>query len=655
MGSTQTQHEKETNMTLFKQIALILSILLLTILTTVLNLNYQAANTTVQDRLYEDAKNTASSLSLSLGSANGDISMMSTMINANFDSGTYSFISLYDVDDVLIYERKSESEQLDVPTWFSNITKIEAPVASANVSAGWSQVGILNVQSDVGYAYRQLYSILKGLLVSFSIIAIVGLIILNLLLVAILKPLKEVQKQAEAVIRNEFIIQESIPYTKEFRDVVLGMNNMVAKVKAMFDKGNRELQRQKELEYIDQTTKLRNRKYLIDKLPEYLKVDARAKNGMIMMIALSGAIEANEALGRKKVDDLFNDIADIFRTETEDFEDVIIARMNGTEFSILIPKCTTMQGALIAETVITSSLFVIKKYELNSDETFLSLGLYEYNHTQSIGEVLSHVDNALAQAKFKEWNIHLAKAEDSVEVMGKDAWRTLLLDVIKRNNFKFVSWSVVNAQTKKIIHNVLSLNIKVDEDTTYYFGQFMAPANQVGLSDDIYENVLDMMFKTPDSSLQNDTYSLRLPYEYLSQIGTYDRMKTLFGVYALTLPFRLIIEIPDKLASQNSELVQDYKRLFERYQIEMGIFEFIGESKDYQYLQDLRPVYIKGEPSYFISQSEQSLSALRLITDSLGISIIATGVMNMDTLEQLEAKDVHIVQGRVTDMIDAEA
>jgi len=642
-------------MTLFKQIALILSILLLTILTTVLNLNYQAANTTVQDRLYEDAKNTASSLSLSLGSANGDISMMSTMINANFDSGTYSFISLYDVDDVLIYERKSESEQLDVPTWFSNITKIEAPVASANVSAGWSQVGILNVQSDVGYAYRQLYSILKGLLVSFSIIAIVGLIILNLLLVAILKPLKEVQKQAEAVIRNEFIIQESIPYTKEFRDVVLGMNNMVAKVKAMFDKGNRELQRQKELEYIDQTTKLRNRKYLIDKLPEYLKVDARAKNGMIMMIALSGAIEANEALGRKKVDDLFNDIADIFRTETEDFEDVIIARMNGTEFSILIPKCTTMQGALIAETVITSSLFVIKKYELNSDETFLSLGLYEYNHTQSIGEVLSHVDNALAQAKFKEWNIHLAKAEDSVEVMGKDAWRTLLLDVIKRNNFKFVSWSVVNAQTKKIIHNVLSLNIKVDEDTTYYFGQFMAPANQVGLSDDIYENVLDMMFKTPDSSLQNDTYSLRLPYEYLSQIGTYDRMKTLFGVYALTLPFRLIIEIPDKLASQNSELVQDYKRLFERYQIEMGIFEFIGESKDYQYLQDLRPVYIKGEPSYFISQSEQSLSALRLITDSLGISIIATGVMNMDTLEQLEAKDVHIVQGRVTDMIDAEA
>jgi len=641
-------------MTLFKQIALILSLLLLIILTTVLNLNFKAANDSVQDRLYEDAKNTASSLSLSLCSANGDLSMMSTMINANFDSGTYNYISLLDVDDELLYERKAENQEIDLPQWFLNITNIKAPVASANVSAGWSQVGILNVQGDVTYAYKALYSILENLLISFSIITLIGLSALNLLLVAILKPLKEVQKQAEAVIRNEFIIQESIPYTKEFRDVVLGMNNMVSKVKAMFDKGNRELQYQKELEYIDQTTKLKNRKYIIDKLPEYLKVDATSKGGINMMISLSGVIKANETLGHRKVDKLFNAVADIFREQTEDFENVIIARMNGTEFSIFIPDCESMHGLMIAETILTSSQFVIKQYDLNNEETFISIGLYGYNHTETVGEVLSHSDNALAQAKFKEWHIHLAKAEDTVEVMGKDAWRTILLDVIKHKHFKFVPWSVVNAKNKKTIHSVLSLNIKVDEETTYCFGQFMAPANQVGLSDDIYESILDMIFKTPDSTLVDDTYSLRLPYEYLTQSGTYDRMKTLFSRYALVLPFRLIIEIPDKLASQNSELVQDYKRLFERYQIEMGIFEFIGESKDYQYLQDLRPLYIKGEPSYFISQNEQSLSALRLITDSLDISLIATGVMSLDTLELLETKEIHIVQGRVAEMIKVE-
>lgn len=638
-------------MTLFKQIALILSILLIIILATVLNLNFKAANTSVQERLYEDAKNTASSLSLSLGSANGDISMMSTMINANFDSGTYSYISLHDVDNLLLYERKEEGEPLDVPEWFLSLVSMSAPVASANVSAGWSQVGILKVQGDVSYAYNALYTILKDLLISFSLIAFIGLVALNLLLAVILKPLKEVQRQAEAVIRNEFILQKNIPYTSEFKDVVLGMNTMVSKVKAMFDKGNRELKRQKELEYIDPATKLRNRKYIIDKLPEYLKIDAVSKNGINMLISLSGAIEANEILGRTKTDELFNDIAEIFTSETEGYESAIIARMNGTEFSILIPDCQSLHALVVAEAILGNSRLMIKNYELNAEETFLSIGLYEYNYKESIGELLSHSDNALAQAKFKDYHIHLSKAEDTVEVMGKNAWREILLSAMKNSSFSFTPWPVVDAKNRKLIHNVLSLTIEVDKSTSYSYGQFMASANQIGLSNDIYREVLTTLFKSPNPALNYSTYSLRLPYEFLLLNNTYDEMKKLFARYALLLPFRLIIEMPDKLVHQNSELIKDYKNLFEKYKVDMGIFEFIGESHDYQYLQDLRPVYIKGEPNYFISQNEQSLSALRLITDSIGISLIATGVMDEKTLKELESKEIYIVQGKVTDTI----
>ena len=85
---------------------------------------FQSANKGVQDNLYDDAKNTATSLSLSLGSANGDISMMSTMINANFDSGSYKEITLIDVDGEILYDRSKESEIVDVPEWFLNNIKI---------------------------------------------------------------------------------------------------------------------------------------------------------------------------------------------------------------------------------------------------------------------------------------------------------------------------------------------------------------------------------------------------------------------------------------------------------------------------------------------------------------------------------------------------
>ena len=638
-------------MTLFKQIAIMISIFLVIILTTVLTLNFQSANTSVQDRLYEDAKNTASSLSLSLGSANGDVSMMSTMINANFDGGEYLIISLVDVDDILLYERTAESEYSEVPSWFLENITIEAPVASANVSAGWSQVGILNVQSDVAFAYKQLYTILMNLLISFGLITITALVVLYIILAAILKPLKEVQKQAEAVGRNEFIFQKNIPNTKEFKEVVLGMNKMVSKVKAMFDKGNAELKRQKELEYIDPTTKLRNRKYLIDKLPEYLKIDAASKGGINIMTSLSGLIEANEQIGHRDVDQLFNDIATIFRDHAQGYEDPLIARMNGTEFSILLPDCPSINALAIAEGISRDTATVIAKYELDADVVFIALGVYQYNYKQNIGQLLSGSDNALAQAKFKDSKIHLDKSLEDEEVMGKDDWRAVINKAIDTNSFEFVSWTAVDSKAKKVAHHALSLTMQAD-DKKYFYGQFMASANQIGLSSKIYQNIMQMMFKSPDMKLKNNVCSIRLSFEYMNMRETYTELSNLLKVYAHQLPFKLILEIPDKMFRQNSTQMQEYKALFEKYNIDMGIYEFIGESDDYQYLQDLRPVYIKGEPSYFLSQSDQALSALRLITDTVGITLIATGVMSIEALEKLQDKDIYVIQGKVTEIIE---
>ncbi|MCK9491629.1 MAG: diguanylate cyclase [Sulfurimonas sp.] len=639
-------------MTLFKQIASMLSIFLLIFLTTVLTLNFKSANHSVEERLYEDAKNSATSLSLSLGGANGDLSMMTTMINANFDSGNYRHIMLQDVDEVLLYDRKLQRESIDVPSWFLKFVNIKAPVASANVSAGWSQVGILSVQSDDSYAYKQLYSILVDLLISFSVISIIGLVVLNLLLVAILKPLKGVQKQAEAVIRNEFIIQQNIPSTVEFRDVVLGMNNMVSKVKAMLVKANEELKHQKALEYIDKVTGLKNRKYLIDKLPEYLKIDATSKGGINMMISISGVIEANEQIGHKEVDKLLLSMANIFDAHASNYENSIVARMNGTEFSILLPDCLDKDGLKLAKNIYKSCQKITEGFALDTNHTYVSLGLYEYNYKDSIGELLSQSDNALAQAKFSDSKTYLAKAQTLVEVMGKDAWREVIKEAVQNNQFKFVSWKVVDAKRKKIAHNVLSINLKVDKETTYYYGQFMAPANQLGLSSKIYDNVLDMMFKVPNMTLKNSLCSLRLPYDYLVEEGVFARMNKLLDAHAKALPFKLIIEMPDRFMRQNTILVKSYKDLFDKYNIDMGIFEFIAEGEDYQYLQEFRPVYIKAQSDYFLTQSKQALASLNLIADTIGISLIASGVMQMDELKELLEKDINIVQGKVTEMIE---
>ncbi|QHG92005.1 diguanylate cyclase [Sulfurimonas sp. CVO] len=638
-------------MTLYKQTALILSLFLLIILSTVLILNFHSANKSVQDRLYEDAKNTATSLSLSLGSANGDLSMISTMINANFDSGNYHNITLVDTEKNTLYERVAESDIRIIPEWFRKLINLKAPVAYANVSAGWSQVGILSVQSDATYAYKQLYEIFIDLLLSFALIATISLAILNFLLHAVLKPLKLVQKQAAAITRNKFIIQDKLPCTKELADVVLGMNSMVLKVKTMFEKGNEELKAHKEIEYTDEITQLKNRKYLMDKLPAYLKVDASYEGGVNIIIAFSGVIEANEKIGHKNVDKLFVNIANNFKTYTKNINDSIVSRLNGTEFSLLLPNYSIDNALKLAKSLQKDSQDMILSSGLDLNETSITIGLYAYNHKDTISELLSHSDNALAQAKFNHENIHIEETANALEIMGKDAWRDTINEAIEKDKFSFVSWSVIDTKVNTLAHHILSIHLDLDRNRSYSYAQFMAPTIHSGLCSHIYKKVFTMLFKNSHILPSASTYSLRLPQEYLQDQETYSDISKIMHANAAILPFKLIIELPDELVRQDSKNIRKYIELFRKYNIEIGIFEFIGEGEDYQYLQDLRSVYIKCESNYFLNQSDQSLSSLRLITDSIGISLIAVGVSDIQTLEKLKEKGIYIVQGKITEHI----
>jgi len=64
-------------------------------------------NEQIQNRLFSDAQDTATSLGLSISmvaEAPESDSRIKTMINAIFDSGYYRSIVLKDVDDKVIYE-----------------------------------------------------------------------------------------------------------------------------------------------------------------------------------------------------------------------------------------------------------------------------------------------------------------------------------------------------------------------------------------------------------------------------------------------------------------------------------------------------------------------------------------------------------------------
>jgi diguanylate cyclase (GGDEF)-like protein len=637
-------------MTLFKQLSLLVTLLLVTIFIVVLGVNFQSSAKSVQDQLYADAKNTATSLSLSLASANGNLSMMSTMINASFDNGTYQSISLVDMNGDVSYERHSEGKVADVPKWFTKYVPIKAPIASANVSAGWNPIGMLHVQSDTAEAYMHLYNILYSLTISFSLILVLSLVVLYVLLMMLLKPLVNIRAQADAISNNKFILQEKLPSTQDFKEVVSAMNTMVKKVEDIFNNANVALRRQSELLYKDEATGLYNKKYLLNKLPEYLKIDAPSPAGICMMIALNGGTEANQALGRELVDKLYVDITMMLKRQAEGFSSSLVVRMNGTEFFLLLPECSEENGLSIATFMDHGSKVLLPK-ELDENVTFLSFGVYEYHHTQSVQQLINASDYALTQAKLLEYkgHVYLHKTALNEEIMSKEEWRTSINLALEHNAIHFDTYKVLNIKSKELVHNVLS--IALISSQKYSYGRFIAPAIALGLDVNIYKKAVEKLLKEPANELRGTTCSLRLSSRFLDHPSTFNQLKSLFDNYAKTLPFKLIIELPDKILSNNSQQLQAYKELFETYKIQIGIFEFIGESHDYTYLKELRPSYIKAELDYFLSQTSENISSLQVVADSIGINLIATSVMDQEALASLENLKINTIQGRAAEMI----
>ncbi|MEA2111359.1 MAG: LapD/MoxY N-terminal periplasmic domain-containing protein [Campylobacterota bacterium] len=639
-------------MTLFKQIAILTSLFLSIILITVLFLNFKSANAQMQEQLYNDAKNTATSLSLTLGTAMGDATVMDTMINANFDSGHYMQITLLDIEDNILYDRIAEEKNPDVPEWFVNAVPINIPIASAQVSSGWSPIGILHVQSDNTHAYVQLYDTLINLLIWFSIIASISLGSLSMILHLFLRPLTKVRQQAEAISNNKFIIQKELPYTLEFRDVVNAMNIMVKKVQDIFDKGNEALQRNQELLYNDPLTKLYNRRYLMLKLPNILNIDNANNGGSTLFIALNDAQLINQQIGHQKADKFFCSLSSKLLQMSEPFEDAIVTRMNGTEFAIVLPDCER-DSALHIATEFRVVIDILKKeYLLKSEIDIISIGIYRYSNNQKIPEILTKSDYALTQAKAREGD-HLYAYEqiDDTGAMGKEQWRHILEEAMTFNHFKTIFWPVVNTKTHQEVQRVLTFAISDNNAKNYSYGSFIAPAISLGLIQKIYMYILEKLFKSPPQKRNSTLYSIRLSSEFLKAPHSYDDLQKLFKLYSTEFSSMIAFEISDTIVLKNLEVVKSFDTLFDRFGYKIGINEFTGESKDYAYLRDIRPQFIKADASFFLDQSSESMSALQVLTDSLGIELIATGVKEEEVLKELKVLKITTIQGPLAEQL----
>ena len=624
-------------MSLFKQVSIILLFIFVILFTLIMGVSFNIIKDSTQKSLYENVQNSVSSISLSITNAGSDLSSIKTVINASFDNGNYERIVFKDIDENIIYDLKKDIEFDEnlTPLWFKNLVEIDEISAKSIISRDWKVLGAIEIYNDRTIFYYQTYSIFKSLVISLLISFIGLLLILFFLFDYILKPLKTIKKQAIAVMRNEFIIQETLPFTSEFKSVTLSINSMITKIETMFDNTNNVLKLNKELLYFDEVSKLHNRKYFSLKLNEYLDKDNPNNQGFIGIISLK-IEDLNKNYGYVKTNNILINFANLMKEEFES-NTSITARMNGSEFVLLVPNIDESMMKMSLKRFINN---IHEKLEISKDEIFI--GLIKYEEEQDAKTLLTKMDYVLSQAKtFHEQDYYFI--EDINTCLTKEEWINTINLSLENDYFKLLYRDVIDINLENIIQKTISFELNYKDNNFSYIGLIPSLLAQGRLSE-VYLHIIEKIFKK--NQKENEQITIQLPIAFVVDFNNYSKLKELFIKYKKFNNQNIIFEIEEESFNKNLNDTIMYINLFKEFNFGFAIFNFIANSDDYAYLKELKPLYIKAS-KYFLLESTQSLNVLKILTQSLDIKLIATSVNKTSDIKILSNIGINAICGPI--------
>ena len=146
-------------MTLLRQLLIAILALMSVVLAGSLAISVVHTRDYLDAQLRSHAQDAATSLGLSLSTsaAEDDRATMEAMVDALFDSGYYRAVRVVDTEGRTLVHRVQSGRFNDVPAWFVRLLPLPTPRGEALLMSGWRQLGQVEVTSNPGYAYLELW------------------------------------------------------------------------------------------------------------------------------------------------------------------------------------------------------------------------------------------------------------------------------------------------------------------------------------------------------------------------------------------------------------------------------------------------------------------------------------------------------------------
>ncbi|MGY3942113.1 LapD/MoxY N-terminal periplasmic domain-containing protein [Aeromonas tecta] len=162
---------------------------------------------------------------------NDDKVLAETIVNAMFDGGFVSSVTLLDPDGQLLFQKVFQTAQQNIPGWLPSVIHMPPVKVEQELTDGWRILGTLTLEGHKGYAYQHLWNAISRT----GLALLSGMLILTLIIQwvcnRLLRPLEQVSLQLVQVRQRRFSGNLPTPWLRELQEVVVSINQLVTERK----------------------------------------------------------------------------------------------------------------------------------------------------------------------------------------------------------------------------------------------------------------------------------------------------------------------------------------------------------------------------------------------------------------------------------------
>ena len=655
-------------MTLFRQIFLMVAGLFVLMFVGTFAISLNNTRDYLVAQLQSHAQDTATSLGLSLSPhvAAKDPATVQSMVDAIFDRGYYRLIRVTDIAGRTLYERGTPVRIETVPPWFVRLIPLQAPTAEALLMAGWNQAGSLEVTSHPGYAYDELWRNALGTLLWFAGSAGLSLLLAYVALRGLLRPLRAVERQAEAICNREYPIQERLPWTRELRAVVAAMNRMSARLAQQFREQAELTEHLQREVYVDPVTGLGNRRHFERHMTHLLDAPEEFSQGALFLLQLNDFKGFNDRHGYQAGDDWLRGAARVIH-ESALGQVPLVARLGGADFTFLVPGMNRIDALALARRLFDG---LAAQAAVGGDPGDLAqIGVVLCHGGDGFSDCLARADLALRAAQHEGPNqCHVLEGERPEPVrggpsgashwpggalhwpVGASQWKQHLLRYLGDGSMLLhVQPVVASTAVRELLHYEVLLRIRDENGNLIAAGAFVPMAARLGLAQMLdrraVELAADYLAATRSFPVQA---AVNLAPSSVCDPQFWDWL-TGFLARCPDAP-RLVFEIPEHSVLRNIETIRAFSVRLAGSGTGLAIDHFGRGFSSFAYLRTLRIRYLKVDGGFTRgieanTDNQFFVRALTTTAHELDLQVIAESVETDAERETLGALNIDGLQG----------